>query len=1064
MSNSAKVMWVMAAVALALGAPHVAAQTASLTGVVTDPSGLVVPAVKITATQVQTSLSFSTNGDETGHYLLPNLPIGLFTVTAETAGFKRFTQTGVELTVDLRALLNVKLEVGDMAERIEVAGEASRVDVQTATIQDLVDSRHVLDLPINGRDVYQLAKLVPGTGSSGLNINGGRAGQRSTTANVRLDGAMNVEQNLLTVLPSPSPDAVQEFTIQTSVPSAKYGYAAGVIEIATKSGTNQLHGTFYDFFRNDALDARSFFSPNKTRRRRNQYGAAAGGPVWLPRVYNGRNRTFWFVNVERQREVLGAVTTIFDPTATELQGDFSGLGRTVTDPLTNQAFPNNQIPVARLDPLALNIIKKFVPLGQGTNGSYTYQAPSDNNPSQVLARVDHTQGLNQFTWRTYITRITSPSAFGNLPYFDNGISFTHTGVHTLTFTRILTPKTINVFRFSYNSWHAGAPDSGPNGFTLNDLRAMGWSQNYYDYTTYFPAMAVSGFFNVSTSLTHIVRGSNTFTWEDDLSLLRGKHTIQAGARVMRANQNDGDAIVRSMGSYTFNGAFTGSALTDFMLGRPSFFEQQNEQFAATQATTVGLYVQDDIRASKRLTLNIGVRYELPLAPFETAGTVMVFKPGSTERSTKFKNAPPGLLFLGDPGVTKSGRATPSTLFGPRVGFSYALTSDQKTVLRAGWGVFYNPTWLNVEAQYDNKPPWVNRIGVTPPASTANPWANYPGGNPFPSPSGDPNYVFQNAGIFSYAPNYTEPNMQQWNINVQRELAKNFLVTGAYVGSKGTHLLLRTDENAAKYIPGQSTLANLDARRPFFSPLTTIEWITSGGNSTYHSAQFTLNKRFSKGFSVLSSYTFSKSLDWQSDGFSAFPQDPNNYAAEHGPSTWDRTHAFVNSWVWQIPTPASWRGIAAYVLGNWAVNGILSMYSGTPLMLAESVDRALRGLTNRPDRLRDARLSSGRPRAALIAKYFDTSAYVPNQTGQFGSAPRTESQLRGPGTVELDVGTVKRFRITESHRLEFRGEFINLPNRPNFSNPGTNIDSSASFGRITAAGDGRVIQLGLKYMF
>lgn len=260
-----------------LGAEALSAQTASLSGVVTDASGAVIPNAQVTATQVNRNLKFEAVTDELGRYLLQNLPIGPYTVQAQAGGFRQFTQTGLELTVDMRGLLNITVQVGEVSERVEVMGQVSRVDVEAATIQQLVDSRRVVDLPLNGRNAYQLARLAPGTGSSGFNINGGRAGRRSTSANVRLDGAMNVDQNLFTVLPSPPPDAVQESNIQTSVPSAKYGFSSGVIEVVTKSGTNDLHGALYDFLRNDKMDARSFFSATKTRRRRNQYGAALGG-------------------------------------------------------------------------------------------------------------------------------------------------------------------------------------------------------------------------------------------------------------------------------------------------------------------------------------------------------------------------------------------------------------------------------------------------------------------------------------------------------------------------------------------------------------------------------------------------------------------------------------------------------------------------------------------------------------------------------------------------------------------------------------------------------------------
>lgn len=306
-------------------------------------------------------------------------------------------------------------------------------------------------------------------------------------------------------------------------------------------------------------------------------------------------------------------------------------------------------------------------------------------------------------------------------------------------------------------------------------------------------------------------------------------------------------------------------------------------------------------------------------------------------------------------------------------------------------------------------------------------------------------------------------MQQWNVNLQRELVRNYLVKVAYVGTKGTHLMQRNDINAAVYIPGQSTLANLNSRRPYAPEMGAIDWISSDGNSSYHSAQFSLDKRFSHGFSVMSAYTFSKAIDTQSSGWSNYPQNPNDWGAERSPSTLDRRHVFNTSWVWVIPSPGGLPRAARYLVGGWEVTGILSIYSGAALSMSSSVDNALLGTPNRPNRLRDPRLDTGRSLSEKLMRYFDTTAYAVNGIGQFGSAPRVEGQLYGPGQVTLDAGVVKHFPFREGHRLDFRAEFFNLPNHARFNSPGTTINTS-SFGRITSAGDPRIVQLALKYAF
>ncbi len=1044
---------------------RLAAQTASLSGTVMDSSGAIVPRAAITATDQQRSLTFTAISGEGGSYTLLNLPVGSYSIQAEATGFKRFIQTGIELTVGMRGLLNIIFQVGDVAERVEVSGEASRVDVQTATIQQLVDARRVVDLPLNGRNIYDLAKLVPGTGAGGMNFNGSRGPEGSnggTSINIRLDGALHTEMEYQRVLPAPSPDGVQEFSIQTSLPSAKYAFAAGVIEIVTKSGTNQMHGTAYDFLRNDKLDARNFFSPTKTKRRRNQFGGSAGGPLVLPHLYDGRNRTFWFTSVEKQYEPLGRVTTIFVPTAEQRQGDFSRFAQTIRDPLTNQPFAGNRIPASRLDSIATGLQEQLVPTAQEANGRYTYQQAADNSPLQILARGDHTLKSNQFSYRLFLTRLSAPYALSTLPYFTEGVTKTATTSNTFNYTKTINSRAINLFRFSKNAFEMKRDSSKYATFTPDKLRALGW-RNFYNYTNYLPALALSGYFSVSGTFPETVEPSDTFTWEDDLSLHRGKHTLYLGMRAMRSYNYHDPLVVRRMGSYSFNGQFSGSALSDFMLGKPFFFEQQNEQTAHEQQTQLAWYIQDEMKLTRRLNVNLGLRYELPFAAVDADGRAMVFRPQSGQRSTVFKNAPPGLLFQGDQGVGGSARETYKKSFGPRLGVVYALTADQKTVLRAGYGLMYNQTWLNLEAQYTNKQPWVNRISVRPPDSTSDPWATFPGGNPFPSPSGNPDFVFRNAQIWSMADGYRDPAFHQWNLNLQREFG-SYLVTAAYVGTRGTHLPFVTDYNYARYIPGQSTAVNLDSRRPYYEPLTIIEWGESSGNSSYHSAQFSMQKRFSRGVSVMGSYTFSKALDDQSENWTAYLQNPDSRAAEWGPAIFDRTHAAVASWIWELPRFWQRTAVGRQVFGGWSTTGILTMYSGSPLRFAVTQDRALRGLANRPDRLRDARLDVDRPRQEYLTRYFDTGAYVPNGTGQFGSAPRTESQLRGPGIVNFDFGVLKGFRITEGHRVDFRAEIFNLPNRPNFGSPGTNVDTPGSLGRIVSAADGRIIQFALKYVF
>ncbi|MFN0106938.1 MAG: TonB-dependent receptor domain-containing protein [Bryobacteraceae bacterium] len=1041
------------------------AQEARLSGSVSDTSGASIPSVALTATQGERQVVFQTQTDVEGRYLFPKLPIGSYRIRAEHQGFKTAVREGITLTTSADISLNLVLEVGSLTDQVTVSAEASRVSTESATIQQLVDAKRIVELPLNGRDVYQLARLVPGVGQSGVNIGGGRSGsQNSGMANVRVDGSLNVDNVFQQLLPSPSPDAVQEFTIQTSVPSAKYGYASGVIEISTKSGTNALRGSLYEFLRNDKLDARNFFLPTKTKRKRNQFGFAGGGPVYIPGIYDGRNKTFWFVNFEQQKEPLGAATTIFTPTAAQLGGDFNGYSRVIRDPVNNQPFADNRIPASRLDPLAVNFIKQYVPLAQDSLGTFLYQRPNDNNPKQMLIRGDQSLGAgnHQLSGRIFTTRRLGPTGHGNLPEFQKGTVVLDTDLYGVTYTANVAANKINTARFTFNGYYTEA-DYKPN-IALDDLKKLGFAPNYYTYTPDFPLFNVTGFFQASIEQIKIARDYNTAAWSDDFVWIRGKHNIQIGTDGIRTFQQDAN-LSRTNGSFTFNGNFSNVALTDFLLGRPSAFRQGSPAPDNVRGLHLSWYVQDDIKVSKRLTVNAGLRYELPLPPIALNGAAMAYRPG--QKSTVYVNAHPGVLFHGDPDIPRSGRTAAKKLFAPRVGFSYQLTDDAKTVVRAGYGVFYNPSWSNIEGQFAIYQPFTRIIDINAPPSTSNPWATFPGGNPHPYVPGKDAIFDQQITGLSYGPNFKELMMQQWNINVQREFRRDWLMTVGYAGSHGTHIPYLRDINQAVYIPGQSTAANVNNRRPLFPYFSRFSFIESVTNSSYNSLQASLDKRFSKGVTVLASYTFSKSLSDLNTVLTnnGGVQNADDRRPEWAPSDFDRTQAFVTSWVWELPTPFGKRGLGNAVFGGWQLNGIWSMYSGGPLSFATSQDRALRGQPNRPDRVKDPRLDNGRPRAEMIPRYFDTTAFVPNQTGQFGNAPRAEGQLRAPGTVDVTAGVQKMFRgILETHRLQFRTELFNALNRPNFGAPGTNPDTPANYGRITSASDGRIIQFGLKYMF
>lgn len=1050
------------------------AQEARLTGTVTDSSGAVLSEVAITATQTRQNITATTKTNTEGRFQFPRLAIGPYEIKAEFAGFKTSNQSGIELTTNADSLLNIIMQVGALTESVSVSAQASRVSTESATLQQLIDDRRIVDLPLNGRNVYSLTTLVPGTGQSGTNIGGGRSGaQNSGMANVRLDGALNVDNVFQQILPSPSPDAVQEFSTQISTPSAKYAYASGVIEVTTKSGTNDLHGTAYEFLRNMDLDARNFFLPGKTNRKRNQYGFTLGGPLLLPKIYDGRNRTFWFVNFEQQKEALGAATTIFVPTAAQLHGDFSSIAASIRDPSTGQPFPGKQIPASLLDPLALNFAKAYLPAATDSRGSNVYQKANGNSPTQLLARGDQLfgGGKHQINFRAFLTSAANPVGSGNIPVQQNGVQTTKTYLYGLTYVALVAPNMINTARVSLNHWFQFA-DYSPK-ITLQGLKDLGFSNNYYIYTPGFPTFAVSGYFNSSIDQIYIQRDYHTLSWSDDLSWVTGKHTFTFGTDAIRTFQYDNN-LSRTDGSFGFDGSQSGNALADFMLGKPFQFYQENPAPDHLRALNLAWYAQDDFRVSKRLTVNLGLRYELPLPIVALNDATMAYRAGA--QSKVYPTAPPGLLFYGDPGVTRSGTDTPHKSFAPRVGLAYGLTADQKTVLRAAYGIYYNPSWSNEAGQFAIYQPFTRRINLLTPPGIANPWANYPGGNPFPSTESlgqtgakpGKQVVFDpNITSLAYGPNFVPLRLQQWNISLQREIARNWLVTVGYAGNHGTHIPYLRDMNVPNYIPGQSTVGNTDTRRPLAPYFSRFSLIESVINSSYHPLLVSVDKRFSSNFSLQVAYTFSKALAGQDSVLTntGGETNPYNRRLDSGPTNFDVSNALVVSWGWNVPSGSWNKGAKGFLFGNWQVNGYWTMYSGIPVQISGSVDRALRGRPNRPDRIGDPQLSTSRARAQLITSYFNTAAYAINQPGTFGSAPRSESQLRAPGSVTVNLGAFKSFRGMREHdKVQVRSEFFNLFNRPNFGSPGSNIDAPSSFGRLTSAADGRVIQFAMKYVF
>jgi outer membrane receptor protein involved in Fe transport len=1041
--------------------------TGLIVGVVQDSTGAVVPGAQVRAQNLLTGLEWTAQSSEAGRFNFPRLPVGQYRIEVTQEGFRTFLSESFRLEADQNREITATLEVGSTTESVTVTGAVSQVDTVAATIREVVDERRITELPLNGRNPLQLVLLVPGAvsapASTTLNRNDGIAvnGGRGTATNYLLDGGDNndPQQNVGAVVPNP--DALEEFSVLTNNFSAEYGRNSGaVVNAVTKSGTNELHGSLWEFLRNDALDARSFFGLAKSKLRRNQFGAAVGGPIV-------RNRAFFFGSYEGVRERTGATRSgLVVPTAEERAGNFAN-SRAPRDPLTNQLFPNAVIPSSRFDSASMKFLEMLqVPLPNASGSRYIFNPPEASDSDQYLGRGDIAlTGSQRLSGRFFRTTAQDVLVAG-LPVLTSEVAFdtwNATGQHTWT----VSPTLLFVSQYT---WNRSQIDRGPlpigsgAGVSYQDL-GVKVNRGGLDALgkTLVPHYrgSVSGFWNLNQdNLVLIDRPTHqlleTVTWT------RGAHLVKFGGEY-RWSKSDRVTANGIDPQFSFNGQFTGYAFSDFLIGRPLNFTQGSVRINQIRAQTFSLYFQDDWRIHPRLTLNIGLRYEPQFAFYSANDELTVFRPG--QQSSVFPSAPAGLLYAGDSGVPRGGTGNDLNNLAPRFGFAWNPFGTGRTSVRGAYGIFYDVPRFHQVSHFVNSPPYSLQITVSQPASFSDPYAGRV--NPFPySPPATPQeraaYTFLRPVTVGLTvdPFFAAPYVQQWNFNIQHEVVPGYVVTAGYVGSKGTRLPIRRELNPAIYGPG-ATVGNTDARRiyaPNFASIINYENVI---NSTYNAFQLTLNKRFTQGFTVLASYNFSKSIDGMSldvDGFNG--QNTMNLRGDKALSDYDVRHRFVSSFIWEIPGPRT--GPARWILGGWQTNGILVAQAGRPFTVTSGQDRALSGTgTQRPDLIGDPKLDPGRSRDALMAMYFDLSKFVQPALGTYGNGGR--NLLIGPGNWNLDFALLKRFRIREGWQLQYRWEMFNAFNHANLNNPRSNINAARP-GQIDTTSGPRIMQMGLRLAF
>jgi len=1066
--------------------------SAQISGLVSDPSGAIVPNAKVTATHVATGLVRTTLSGSDGLYELPNLPVGSYRLEVQAAGFETYVQTGIQLQVSNNATLNVTLRVGEAKQQVEVAANASMVETQTTSVASVMDNARVLDLPLNGRQATDLIMLMgAATNTLDSNVNDIKtsknyatsdsisvAGGQSSATSYRLDGGTHMDNFSNINLPFPFPDAIQEFSVETSSLTAQAGLHPGAqVEVVTKSGTNQFHGDAFEFVRNGDLNARDFFAATQDTLKRNQFGGTIGGPI-------KKDKVFGFFGYQGTRIRTAPPSSItFVPTQAVLNGDWSqiesagcqssGVARTIVNPATGAPFANDQVSPSMYNQQALNLLK-YVPLTSNPCGEITYAIPEPQREDQYIGRVDWNQSTkNSLFGRYFFADYKSPAAFNN-----DFLLTTQRGVldrsqsATVGDNYSISPNTLNS---AHLTWTRLAITRGP---AANMKNLSDFGVNIFQAVPNAIDLGIAGYFGIGcgTCAPALFR-NNVAEVSDDLHLIRGRHRVSAGADWIHYQYPYANNAYAN-GGMTFSGQFSNDGLLDFLLGMPSFFDQGNPTQFNGRQDYVGVYVSDNFQMTQRFNVNIGLRWEPNTSVTETHNAVDHFSEAAFiagTKTTQFVNAPPGLFYPGDAGIPRTYTYTKLAALEPRVGLVWNPTGSGRQVIRAGFGVFYDTIPTAYFEDQTQGAPWGSVVNLNSPSGgLSNPWAGYPGGNPFPLPfPPGKNAVFPaQSSFYDYPLNSRPMYVNQWNLGYQIQLANNWLVAADYVGNKTTHIWTGEDINPAVFIPGMcngspcSTPDNESQRRllSLINPvagmgLSDIYHLDAGSNGEYEGLLAKVQHRFSSNYTILGNYTWSHCIsetDFQGDMGGPYTQNPFNRNADRGNCSFDIRQIFNVTFIAQTPKFSNpWTN---RFLGNWQLSPIVAAHTGTWFYALDGFDNCLCGVfLDRPN-------VSGNPYVKSTTgsrQWLNPSAFAPSAPGGFGNSGR--DSLLAPGYFDIDAAVSRYFNITERQRVELRFEFFNLTNHVNFSSP-DNFLTDSTFGQLLGDVGPRVLQFALKYTF
>ncbi len=1083
--------------------------TAELSGSVLDASGAAVPKARVTATNADTGIVVrQTETGAAGEYIMTFLPPGNYTLTVEAPGFRKLTRAGIQLEVNRRARLDVALEIGQVTESVQVAAAAPLLESQSSALGSVIGQQLVSELPLNGRNFVQLATLSPGVNGTGYSTpgtiqSGARPddrrpgteifsnGNREGSNNFLYDGVDNNERLIQLIVYRPAVEAVREFKVQTSLFSADVGRNSGaVVDVISRSGTSRLHGSVFEFHRNSAMDAKDFFTRPGTAIppfRYNQFGFSLGGPWYIPKVYDGRNKTFWFADYEGfRRSFLRTLNTTI-PTMAMRTGDFSGQPNAIFDPLTTrpqgagfvrQQFDGNRIPAARFDPVTAKLMNAYPrPQTSGLANNYVSQLQQTQDWNQGDVRLDHqfTPTDNFFArWSIQHTTTFAPNTFpdvqiasvskkvgvGNEDSFA-GPAFNPVQHAVGSYVKVFSPRLVNDLRIGLNRFVLDYTDVSavPGGALGNELGVP--NSNTHPLQSVFPIFSPSGYTGVGHSRSlPIFRRSNSFQYTDNVTYTAGAHTLKFGVNFIRRQITEYQTN-RGNGRFNFSPAFTdsrqagatGHSLASFLLGYGTLLEQDfTLAWTGQRGWEDGLYLADDWRVHKNLTLNLGLRWEYYSPYVEVA-----------DRIANFDIATATMKIAGRDGVDhRLGIQRDLRDWAPRLGFAYQL--GRRTVIRGGFGLFFNPNGNGgALLRLFRHTPFGPVYSLTPGDVNVGPRVS----DGFPSaPTVDLAAANNPTGVvFSVPSDYRSAYSQQFNLSVEREVAPwQMLVKVAYVGNLGRRLGTTFDLNQPEPGPGSVT-----SRRPFgiLRPgVASVNYAVSDGLSNYHAFQLTVDKRLTNGFTMLLGYTWAHAIDnvgTEFGGGAGTPQDRRCRNCDRSNASFDLRHRATIGYTYQLPFGKGrhWisRGPAAYLLGDWQLNGITTFQTGLPFTpgLANPNTNGAGG--SRPDRNGSGVLSSGQ---RSIDRWFDPTVFSRPNEIRFGNAGR--NILFGPGRVNFDMSLFKDFPIGERAKLELRGEAFNIWNTPPFGLPNATIGASNVATISSTAGNPRQLQVGARLVF